>query len=76
MAAVITACRPSAAAPVDLQAGYAGRKPGVQRRPPADTRRFGIRIGLREHDVFDEFGVDAAALDHRLDRPGGQVLRA
>ena len=64
----------AAAAAVDLQTGHADRKPGVQRGPSADARRLGVGVGLGEHDVFDGFGVDAAALYDRLDDSRGQIL--
>src|SRR5271166_764624 len=66
--------QPTAAAPVDLEAGHADRQVRVQRRPPTQAWRLAVDVGLGERDVVDELRVDPGPVQDGLDGGGGEVL--
>ena len=75
IAAVDDGLEPTATATVELHAGHLDGQPRLRsatHRPMHGVSA--VRIRLRENEIVDACGIDATALDDRLDDRGRQHL--
>jgi hypothetical protein len=67
----------AAAKTVDRRAADAAGQAGEQRDNAADVKTLlALLLGIAKHDVFNDRGVDARALNHCTYHGGREIIRA